>query len=381
MSEIILTATCVFGVESILASEIKQLGYENIEVKDGRVSYPCKYADIARANIHLRTAERVLLKITEFEATTFDELFDKVHEIRWDDYLDVSSEFPTDVTTIDSKLFGVSAAQSIVKKATVEKLKKCYKTEVLPENGARQKISVSIMKDLVTVYLDTSGTGLHKRGYRTLTGLAPLKETLAASMIMVSRWKKDREFLDPLCGTGTIPIEAAMIGKNIAPGINRRFVSNNWSRIQKIDWDKAYEEAHDNIDRTVKLVIQGSDIDDKALDMARYHAKQAGVFEDIHFQRRDVKEISSSKKYGFIICNPPYGERIGEKSEVEKLYATMGKVFDKLPTWSKYILTPYKNFETIYGKKANKRRKLYNGMINCTYYQYYGEQPVFFQKK
>ncbi|HBN85422.1 MAG TPA: RNA methyltransferase [Clostridiales bacterium] len=375
MSNIILTASCIFGVEAILAGEIKKLGFEDVEVKDGRVSYACHFSDIPKANIHLRVAERVLVKITEFQAKTFDELFDGINAIDWSFYLSKDASFPVDVTSIDSQLFGISACQSIVKKAIVDKLKSVYHMEVFPETGPRYKVSVSLLKDLVTVYIDTSGTGLHKRGYRTLTGIAPLKETLAASMIMISRWKKDRVLYDPLCGTGTIPIEAALIGKNIAPGLGRQFISEGWPQISDKAWVLAREEANDLIERSVKLNIQGSDIDEKSLDMARYHSRQAGTEIDIHFQKRDVREISSSKQYGFIICNPPYGERVGEKEEVEKLYVDMGKIFDQFPTWSKYILTAYKGFEKFYGKKADKRRKLYNGMINCTYYQYFGLKP------
>lgn len=381
MNDITLTATCIFGVEALLSREIKKLGYEDTEVRDGRVSFTCKYSDIPRANIFLRTAERVLLKISEFEARTFDELFDQVYEIPWNEYLNKDSEFPVDVTTIDSKLFGVSACQSIVKKAVVEKLKSVYKTDILPENGPRYKLSISLLKDVATVYIDTTGTGLHKRGYRTLTGQAPLKETLAAAMIMISRWRNDRVLYDPMCGTGTIPIEAALIGKNIAPGVSRGFVSDTWHQISNEEWKKAYEEAKDLVDNTVKLSIQGSDIDDKSLEMARYHAKKVSVMEDIHFQKRDVRDVSSSKQYGFIICNPPYGERLGEKDEVESLYKAMGKTFEKFPTWSKYILTAYKNFEHFYGSKANKRRKLYNGMINCTYFQYFGTRPKYTHEK
>lgn len=375
MNNITLTASCIFGVEAILAREIKQLGYEDVEVKDGRVSYACNFSDIPKANINLRVAERVLVKIAEFQAVTFDELYDCIYDIDWDTYLNKDAEFPVDVTSIDSKLFGISACQSIVKKAIVDKLKSVYKMQVFPETGSRYKVSVSLLKDIATVYIDTSGTGLHKRGYRTLTGVAPLKETLAASMIMISRWKKDRVLYDPLCGTGTIPIEAALIGKNIAPGLGRQFIAEGWHQIADKDWALAREEAQDLVDRTVKLNIQGSDIDEKSLDMARYHSRQAGTGDDIHFQKRDVREISSSKQYGFIICNPPYGERVGEKSEVEKLYKDMGKVFGNFPTWSKYILTAYKDFEKFYGEKADKRRKLYNGMINCTYYQYFGLKP------
>jgi putative N6-adenine-specific DNA methylase len=375
MKEITLTATCIFGVESILAREIRDLGYPEVETKDGRVSFSCNYSDIPKANIRLRVAERVLLKVAEFPAETFDELYDRIKGIDWDMYLSKEASFPVDVTSINSRLFGISACQSIVKKAIVDKLRSKYKMEVFPESGPCYKVSVALLNNLAAVYIDTSGVGLHKRGYRTLTGAAPLKETLAAAMIMISRWKKDRVLLDPLCGTGTIPIEAALIGKNIAPGLGRSFVSEGWLQIAEKDWVHAREEALDLIDRSVKLNIQGTDIDDKALDMARYHSRMAGTEGDIHFQRRDVREISSSKQYGFIICNPPYGERIGDKREVEKLYEDMGKVFEKFPTWSKYILTPHKEFERLYGKKADKRRKLYNGMISCTYYQYFGTKP------
>lgn len=375
MSKIHLIATCAFGVEAIVGKELKKLGYDDQFIENGRVTFAGDESAICRSNLWLRTAERVLLKIGEFNAVTFDELFEGTKALPWDAWIPGNAEFPVDATSIDSKLFSVSDIQSIVKKAVVDKLKSKYKTEWFEETGPRYKIEAALLKDRVTLSIDTSGVGLHKRGYRKLVAQAPLKETLAAAMIQISWWREDRVLLDPFCGSGTIPIEAALIGRNIAPGINRGFVSEKWRSIPGDAWEKAKQEAFDSIKRDTRLMIRGSDIDDEVLSLARYHLKTAGVEQDVHLQRMPMSEIKSSYKYGFIICNPPYGERLGEMKEVEKLYRDMGIVFQKLDTWSYYILTSHMGFEKLFGKSANKKRKLYNGMIMCNYYQFFGPPP------
>jgi putative N6-adenine-specific DNA methylase len=373
--ELKLIAPCIFGTESVVGRELKKLGYNDQRIDNGRVTFSGDAKAICRTNIWLRSAERVLLKLGEFKALSFEELFERTKELPWHDWLPEDAEFPVDVTTIDSKLFSVSDCQAIIKKAVVEKMKLRYKCDWFEETGARYKIQASILKDMVTVSFDTTGTGLHKRGYRKLVGEAPLKETLASAMIQVSRWRDDRALIDPFCGTGTIPIEACMIARNIAPGLNREFVSQGWSFIGEKLWNETREEARDNIRNGEKLYIHGSDISEEALSLARYHAKQAEVEKDIHLQQMDVKDISSNRKYGFIICNPPYGERLGDKREVERLYADMGKVFAKFDTWSYYILSSHPEFERLFNRSANKKRKLYNGMIMCNYYQYFGPPP------
>ena len=366
MKEITLTATCIFGVESILAREIRDLGYPEVETKDGRVSFSCNYSDIPKANIRLRVAEQVLLKVAEFPAETFDELYDRIKGIDWDMYLSKEASFPVDVTSINSRLFGISACQSIVKKAIVDKLRSKYKMEVFPESGPCYKVSVALLNNLAAVYIDTSGVGLHKRGYRTLTGAAPLKETLAAAMIMISRWKKDRVLLDPLCGTGTIPIEAALIGKNIAPGLGRSFVSEGWLQIAEKDWVHAREEARDLIDRSVKLNIQGTDIDDKTWTWQ-------GIIrgwrtEGYSFPKRR-REISSSKQYRFIMQSSRRKDR--DKRRWKKLYEDMGK--PRNSRRGPNILTPHRNLRG-FGKKADKEESCTTA-ISCTYYQYFEQSP------
>lgn len=375
MSKLQLIATCIFGVEAVVGRELKKLGYKDQFIENGRVTFAGDESAICRANLWLRSAERVLLKVGEFEALSFEELFEKTKELPWPDWIPENGEFPVDVTTIDSKLFSVSDCQAIIKKAVVEKMKQKYKRDWFEETGPRYKIEAAILKDWVTLSIDTSGTGLHKRGYRKLVSGAPLKETLAAAMIQISRWREDRALIDPFCGSGTIPIEAAMIGKNIAPGINRDFVSETWGNISDKLWKNARQEARDMVKSDQTLLIRGSDINDDVMSLARYHSKLAGVEENIHLQRMPVADVKSSYKYGFIICNPPYGERLGEKREVESLYRQMGKVFSELDTWSFYILTSHPHFEKFFGRKANKKRKLYNGMIMCNYYQFYGPPP------
>lgn len=375
MSKLELIAVSVFGTEAITARELKKLGYFDQKVEDGKITFIGDEAAICRSNIWLRTASRVLIKIGEFKAVTFDELFEQTKALPWAEFIPENAEFPVAGYSIDSKLFSVSDCQAIVKKAIVEKLKQRYKCEWFKEDGPRYKIEIAILKDTVILAIDTSGEGLHKRGYRKLVGGAPIKETLAAAMILISHWNKDRILIDPFCGSGTIPIETALIGKNIAPGLGREFDSEKWPIIPQNLWDDSRDEAYDLMVEDRELRIHGSDIDDEAMSLARYHAKKAGVEDAIHFQRLPVAEISSRYKYGIIICNPPYGERLGEQEYVENLYREMGTVFKKLDSWSYYVITSNMEFEKLFGRKADKKRKLYNGRLLCNYYQYFGPPP------
>ncbi len=375
MSKLQLIAVTVFGTEAITARELKKLGYFDQKVEDGRITFTGDEAAICRTNIWLRTASRVQLKIGDFKAFTFDELFEQTKALPWDEIIPKNAEFPVEGYSINSKLFSVSDCQSIVKKAIVEKLKQKYKCEWFEESGPRYKIEIAILKDTVTLSIDTSGAGLHKRGYRKLVGGAPIKETLASAMLLISHWNKDRVLLDPMCGSGTIPIEAAMIAKNIAPGLGRDFDAEKWDFISQNLWDEARDEAYDAIIEDIELRIHGSDIDEEAISLARYHAKKAGVEDAIHLQRMPVSDISSRYKYGVILCNPPYGERLGELDYVKGLYKEMGEVFRKLDSWSYYVITSNLEFEKFFGKKADKKRKLYNGKLLCNFYQYFGPPP------
>ncbi len=375
MNKIQLIATAAFGLEAVVAREVKDLGYEDIQVENGKVTFTADLKAICRSNLWLRTADRVLLKIGEFKALTFDELFEKTKALPWGDWIPEDGEFPVDGKSIRSQLASVPDCQAIVKKAVVEKMKQKYKRDWFDETGAKYRIEVALLNDIATLTIDTSGAGLHKRGYRTLSNKAPIKETLAAGLILLSYWNPDRVLIDPFCGSGTIPIEAALIGKNIAPGMNRNFVSEEWSIIDKNLWRDARKETHDLAKYDRPLRIYGSDIDGEVLKLARFHIEEAMLEDDIHVQKLPVSELASRFDYGCIICNPPYGERLGEKEEVEQIYQQMRKVFNKLDTWSQYIITSNSEFESIYGKKADKRRKLYNGRIECTYYQYHGPRP------
>lgn len=375
MSKIHLIATSAFGIEAVVGRELKKLGYEDQSVENGKVTFSGDESAICRTNLWLRTAERVLLKMGEFKALTFEELFERTKALPWSDWIPEDAEFPVEGKSIDSKLSSVPDCQAIVKKAVVEKMKQKYKREWFDETGPRYTIEVALLKDMVTLTIDTSGAGLHKRGYRQLVGTAPLKETMASAMLLISRWNSDRALIDPFCGSGTIPIEAALIGQNIAPGINRKFAAERWPIIAKDKWQEAREEAFDLAKRDKELRIQGSDINDEVMSLARYHAKQAGVDSAIHLQRMPMNEIKSRYKYGFIICNPPYGERLGEAEEIEKLYRQMGKVFKSFDTWSYYILTSNLDFEKTFGRRADKKRKLYNGRLLCNYFQFYGPPP------
>lgn len=377
MKEYEWIAPCHFGLEAVLKKEIIELGYEIVEISDGRVTFRGDITALARANIFIRTAERIMVKVGSFPATTFDELFEGTKALPWEEYIPEDGKFwVTKATTNKSKLFSGSDIQSIVKKAIVDHLKYKYRVTWFEETGAEYPIRVFIMKDIVTIALDTSGTSLHKRGYRALVGKAPISETLAAALIMLTPWNKDRILIDPFCGSGTFPIEAAMIGAGIAPGMNRKFTGENWKNlVTKKVWYDAITEAEDMIIRDIKMNIQGYDIDGEIIKCAMKNARDAGVEEQIHFQQRDVGALSSPKKYGFIITNPPYGERLEEKADLPKLYQKIGESFDKLDTWSKFIITSYEDAERYLGKKATKNRKIYNGMIKSYFYQYMGPKP------
>lgn len=378
MSEqLTLFATATFGLESVVSRELKWLGFTEQNTHNGRIYFKGDYEAICKTNMWLRCANRIYLKVGEFKAETFEELFQNTKALPWEDFLPVDANFPVEGKSVKSKLFSVSDCQAIVKKAIVERMKLFYNKEIFPETGSRYKIEVSILNDIATLSIDTSGRSLHRRGYREDVGSAPIKETLAAGLLLISRWKPDRALLDPMCGTGTIPIEAALIGMNIAPGLNQSFDSEKWKQIDKSLWDKTREEARNSINHDANLRIYASDIDYFALKKAREHAEQAGVADKISFQKIDFRETSSRFKYGFIITNPPYGERLYKDDDIEKLYKDMGNHFKTFETWSYYIITPYNRFESLFGKKADKKRKLYNGNIRCDYYQFYGPKPPF----
>lgn len=375
MQKTTLIATAAFGIEAVVGRELLKLGYEDQQVENGKVTFGADLKAICRTNLWLRSADRVLLKMGEFKALTFEELFEKTKALPWDEWLPENAEFPVEGKSIDSKLFSISDCQAIVKKAIVEKMKLKYKKEWFAETGPKYKIEVALLKDMATLTIDTTGPGLHKRGYRKLISGAPLKETLVCALLQISRWNPDRVLIDPFCGSGTIPIEAAMIGMNIAPGLKRDFISENWPQIPKELWEEARQEARDLIKLDRELQIHGSDISDEVMSLARYHAKQAGVGDNIHLQRLPMSEIRSRQKYGFIITNPPYGERLGEMEAVESLYRQMGTVFKTFDTWSYYVLSSHPDFERLFGRRADKRRKLYNGKIMCQYYQFFGPPP------
>lgn len=377
INEYELFAPCHFGLESVLKREIADLGYEITEVVDGRVSFKGDAASIARCNVFLRTTERVMLKVGSFKAVTFDELFEKTKALPWENFVPKDGKFwVKKASSIKSKLFSPSDIQRIVKKAIVDRLSSKYNILRFPEDGSEYPIRITILKDEVTVGLDTSGDSLHKRGYRKLTVKAPITETLAAALISLTPWKKDRILIDPFCGSGTIPIEAAMIGLNIAPGMNRDFQAMSWDNIlPKSLFTQAKKEAIDLIDRDSKLSIQGYDLDSSALDAARGNLALAGLEGSIHFQQRDMRDISSAKKYGFIITNPPYGERLEEKAAMPQLYKEMGEAFARLDEWSYYIITGFEDAPKYLGRKPDKNRKIYNGMMKTYFYSYQGAKP------
>lgn len=377
IKEFELFAPCHFGLEAVLKREIINLGYEVTEVVDGRVSFKGSAEAIARCNVFLRTTERVMLKVGSFKAVTFDELFEKTKSLPWENFIPKDGKFwVKKASSIKSRLFSPSDIQRIVKKAIVDRLSGKYNLLRFPEDGSEYPIRITILKDEVTVGLDTSGESLHKRGYRKLTVKAPITETLAAALISLTPWKKDRLLIDPFCGSGTIPIEAAMIGLNIAPGIKREFQAMTWDNIlPKSLFKEAKKEAENLIDRETKLSIRGYDLDSSALDAARGNLLLAGLEGNIHFQQRDMRDISSAKKYGFIITNPPYGERLEEKDAMPELYKEMGQAFSKLDEWSYYIITGFEDAPKYFGRKPDKNRKIYNGMMKTYFYSYQGAKP------
>lgn len=372
MDKIIIIATCTFGLEGILKDEIKNLGYENIVTENGKVEFPGTIKDVAICNIWLRTADRILIKIASFNATSFDELFENTKALPWEHWISIDARFPiAKATSVKSTLFSKSDCQKIVKKSIVERLKKKYNTQWFNETGELVPVFVNILKDKVTLSIDTSGVGLHKRGYRTMSNDAPLKETLAAALVYLSKWNYARPFADPFCGSGTIVIEAALIGKNIPPGINREFASQYWHNCKDI-YKTVREESKGKINNDVFRLL-GSDIDKNAISLSNENARRAGIEDVVAFQKLKAEDFSSSSKGGVIITNPPYGERLSSKKEVESLYKDMGKTFSKLDSWSFFILSGHLNFERYFGKKSTKNRKLYNGNILTYLYQYYGK--------
>lgn len=370
-----LIATAAMGLEALVAKEVKDLGYTP-RTENGKVYFEGDALAIARCNMWLRTADRVKVVVAEFYAKTFDELFEKTKSVAWENYLPQDASFPVQGKSVKSTLFSVSDCQAIVKKAIAERLKQAYNMQTwLPETGAHFPLEVALLKDKVTLTIDASGAGLHKRGYRTGQGEAPLKETLAAALIQLTNWHPDKPFVDPFSGSGTIPIEAALIGQNIAPGFNREFVSEQWGWIGDKVWDDVRTEAEDKANYDQPLDIEGLDIDPSMAEIAKNNAFEAGLGDLIKFRTGDVTSFSTEKEYGVIVGNPPYGERLSDRPSVEKLYADMGHNFKKLDTWSIYILTSHEGFEEVYGRPATKKRKLFNGFIRCDYYQYWGKRP------
>lgn len=372
-----LIAPCHFGLEAVLKKEIQNLGFDIVEVEDGRVTFTGPASAIARANINIRTSERILLKCAQFKAETFDDLYEGIKKVPWARIIPRDGRFwVTKATTNKSKLFSETSIQSIAKKAMVESMSNTYHINRFTEDGEDYPVRIFIKKDMVTVGLDTTGTSLHKRGYRQLVGKAPISETLAAALIMLTPWRADRLLIDPFCGSGTFPIEAAMIGANIAPGVNREFTACTWEKLlDKKIWYEAYDEARSLEKTDVDMHIQGYDLDSDIIKCAMKNAEDAGVADYIHFQARPVRELSSPKSYGFIITNPPYGERLEEKEALPALYTTIGERYKALDNWSMFLITSYEEAEKYIGRKADKNRKIYNGMIKSYYYQFMGARP------
>ncbi len=372
-----LTAPCHFGLEAVLKREIHDLGYEITKVEDGKVTFTGDAQAICRANIHLRTAERVLLKVGSFQAQTYDELFEGIRALPWEVYLPKNAKFwVTKASSIKSKLFSPSDIQRIVKKAIVEKMKEYYDIEWFQENGASYPVRIFLMKDEVLVTIDTSGESLHKRGYRTMGGMAPISETLAASLIQLTPWHADRILVDPFCGSGTFAIEAAMMAAHIAPGVNRNFTAQAWTNLtgEKL-WQEAFEQARSLADLSVETDIQAYDIDGGVIRVARENAKRAGVDGMIHFQQRGIADLRHPKKYGFLIMNPPYGERMEDKEDLPRLYEQIGEAYQRLDAWSLYIISGFEDTERYIGRRADKKRKIYNGMLKTDFYQFMGPKP------
>lgn len=377
MKKMELIAPCHFGLEAVLKREILDLGYDISEVEDGRVGFWGDAEAICRANIFLRTAERVLLKVGSFKATSYEELFENTRALDWENYIPENGKFwVAKAASVKSKLFSPSDIQSVMKKAMVRRMQQKYQVEWFAEDGAAYPVRVFLKKDVVTVGIDTSGVSLHKRGYREVSGKAPITETLAAALIMLTPWHKDRILVDPFCGSGTFPIEAAMIAANIAPGMNRSFTAEEWTNlIPKKLWYETVNEANELINDDIEVDIQGYDVDGSVIKIARRNAREAGVDHLIHFQERDVKDLSYPKKYGFIITNPPYGERLEDKKDLPALYKAFGESFKNLDSWSAYMITSYEDAERYFGRKADRNRKIYNGMLKTYFYQFLGPKP------
>lgn len=368
-------ATSTFGLEAVVKREVEQIGGENIKVENGKVEFEGDISLVAKGNLWFRVADRMLIKLGDFKAESFEVLFNKTFELPWEEWIEEKGNFIVDGKSVKSKLFSISDCQSIVEKAVIKKLQTKYDVDWFEKTGPKYKLQVSLLNDIATLTIDTSGSGLHKRGYRETAVHAPIKETLAAAMIELSYWHKEKALIDPFCGSGTIPIEAAMIGKNMAPGLSRRFDSEEWAVIPKSIWKDARAEAFKAINHDIKLNIKGYDMDRHAIEIAKENAINAGVDDCIEFEVKEFGALNTKDEYGVIICNPPYGERLGELQEVKQIYQFMGVILEQMPTWSKYIITSYEEFEKAYGKKADRKRKLFNGKLKVDYYQYYGLKP------
>ncbi len=375
MDQIRYVATAAFGLESIVAHELKQLGYSDLKVENGRLGFTAGLEAMARCSLWLRSADRLLIEVGSFTARTFDELFEGTRALPWQDWLPKNASFPVNGKSIKSQLYSVSDCQAIVKKAAVEKMRQYYPQKWFPEDGPLYQLEVSLLDDNVSITMDCSGAGLHKRGYRREQGAAPLKETLAAAMVSLSRWKKDRPLIDPFCGSGTILIEAAMLACNIAPGLKRSFDAEQWPQFSPAIWARARQEARDKAVMYGDLGIVGYDIDPGCIALAQANAQRAGVSEQIRFESQAVKHLSSAHQFGYLICNPPYGERLLDDNQIKQIYHDLARAWSGLSTWSAYVLTPYPGLEKAMGRKADKRRKLFNGRIPCTFYQFYGPRP------
>lgn len=375
LDSIDLIATTTFGLEAVVEREVRQLGYEPLQIQDGRVHFRADAAAIARCNLWLRSADRIQIKVGSFVARDFSSYFDQIRDLDWPRWIPETGKFPVTGRSVRSQLHSTPHCQSIAKKAIVESLRKKYHRFRFEESGALYKIDVSLQSDEVTLTIDTTGTGLHKRGYRTRSGPAPMKETLAAALVQLSVWTPDRPFIDPCCGTGTICIEAAIIGRNMAPGISRSFEAESWPEIPRQIWKDARAEARDLERPSLSLPIIGTDIDERVLKQARANARDAGVETSLHLQKRPLSEMTSSREYGVVVTNPPYGERLGDRPQVEALYRQMGEIAAELPTWSWFVITSHPHFERHFGKQATRRRKLFNGRIACQYYQFLGPRP------
>ncbi|MFG6114569.1 class I SAM-dependent RNA methyltransferase [Halobacillus sp. MO56] len=374
--KVTLIATAAMGLESIVAQEVKNLGYKDVEVENGRVTFEADVSAIPRANLWLRTADRIKLQVGKFKAYSFDELFEKTKALPWETYIPEDGEFPVIGKSVKSKLYSVPDCQSIVKKAIVERMKQRHGiASWLKEDGAFYRVEIALHKDTALLTIDTSGSGLHKRGYRTGQGEAPLKETLAAALVQLTNWTPDKPFVDPFCGSGTIAIEAALIGQNIAPGFNREFASEEWDWIPQTAWDNAFQEAEDHAKYDQPLDITGYDIDHRMIDISKANAMEAGLGDLVQWKQMQVKDLRPKKENGYLVSNPPYGERIGEREEVEAMYRDLGVIMRDHPSWSVYVLTSHSNFEKIYGRQASKKRKLFNGYIQTDYYQFFGKRP------